>query len=155
MTEPSAGEEAFRVGLTITRVFEAPRERVWQEWTEPEAFADWFGGPDGEVPLSSVSLDVRPGGSWNLTMLFGPERREIHWHGVYREVVEPERLVMTISDRPGDDRYELISVVLTALDDGQTEMVLEQRGLMEPEEYKRTRSGWSSFLDRMAERLAD
>jgi uncharacterized protein YndB with AHSA1/START domain len=33
-------------GITITRVFDAPRERVWQEWTEPERFADWFGGPE-------------------------------------------------------------------------------------------------------------
>ena len=31
-------------GFTITRVFDAPRERVWKEWTEPERFADWFGG---------------------------------------------------------------------------------------------------------------
>ena len=33
-------------GITITRVFDAPRERVWKEWTEPERFADWFGGPE-------------------------------------------------------------------------------------------------------------
>jgi uncharacterized protein YndB with AHSA1/START domain len=154
MTEPQTGEDAFRVGIVITRVFDAPREHVWREWTEPEALADWFGGPDGEVPPSSVSMDVRPGGPWSLTMLYGAERHEIHWHGVYREVVEPERLVLTISDEPGDDRYELIVVVLTALPDGQTEMVLEQRGLMEPEEYDRARPGWSVFLDRLAERLA-
>jgi uncharacterized protein YndB with AHSA1/START domain len=35
---------------------------VWDEWTEPERFADWFGGPQSEVPLSTVSMDVRPGG---------------------------------------------------------------------------------------------
>jgi uncharacterized protein YndB with AHSA1/START domain len=50
-------------GISVTRVFDAPRERVWREWTEPERFADWFGGPDAEVPLSSVSMDVRKGGS--------------------------------------------------------------------------------------------
>jgi uncharacterized protein YndB with AHSA1/START domain len=36
--------EPTAVGIEITRVFEAPRERVWREWTEAEAFADWFGG---------------------------------------------------------------------------------------------------------------
>src|SRR5919201_3996925 len=41
-------------GITITRVFDAPRERVWKEWTEPEGFADWFGGVEAEVPLSTV-----------------------------------------------------------------------------------------------------
>ena len=68
-------------GLSITRVFEAPRERVWKEWTEPERFADWFGGPDSEVPSSTVSLDVRPGGSWRATMFAGADRREIRWTG--------------------------------------------------------------------------
>ena len=37
-------------GFTLTRVFAAPRERVWREWTEPAAFADWFGAPTSEVP---------------------------------------------------------------------------------------------------------
>jgi uncharacterized protein YndB with AHSA1/START domain len=141
-------------GFTVTRVFHAPRERVWKEWTEPERFADWFGGADSEVPLSSVSMDVTPGGSLQLTMLFGPGRREIRWKGEYREVVEPERLVFTISDRPGDDRHELVTVVLTDLGDGRTEMRFEQRGQMTPEQYERTKEGWGRFFDRIDERLA-
>ena len=106
-------------GISITRVFDAPRERVWKEWTEPEPFADWFGGPTAEVPLSTVSMDVRPGGVWRATMLAGPERREIRWKGEYHEVVEPERLVFTLSDRPGEE-YELVTVVLNDLGDGRT-----------------------------------
>jgi uncharacterized protein YndB with AHSA1/START domain len=154
MTEPPSADDPFGVGIAITRVFDAPRERVWREWTEPEAFADWFGAAGGEVPLSTVSMDVRPGGSWRLTMFAGPERREIHWKGVYREVVEPERLVFTVTDQPDDDRYELIVVDLIDLGDGRTEMQFEQRGLMSPEEYKRAGSGWSTFFDRVDERLA-
>jgi uncharacterized protein YndB with AHSA1/START domain len=140
-------------GIRITRVFDAPRERVWREWTEAEAFADWFGGTEGHVPLSTVSMDVRAEGAWRLTMLFGPERREIHWEGEYRVVEEPERLVFTVSDRPGDDAYELVTVVLTDLGDGRTEMLLTQRGHMSPEEYKRAGQGWSGFFDRIDERL--
>jgi uncharacterized protein YndB with AHSA1/START domain len=139
-------------GISITRVFEAPRERVWREWTEPEPFADWFGGPECEVPLSSVSMDVRPGGAWRLTMLIGS--REVQWDGEYLEVSEPERLVFTVSDQPGDDRYELVTVVLTDLGDGRTEMLFEQRGDMRPEQYEATKSGWGAFFDRLAERLA-
>jgi uncharacterized protein YndB with AHSA1/START domain len=101
-----------------------------------------------------VSMDVRPGGTWRLTMFAGPERREIHWWGVYQEVVEPERLVFTISDRPEKDLYELIVVVLTDLGDGRTEMAFEQHGRMSPEEYERTESGWASFFDRIDDRLA-
>jgi uncharacterized protein YndB with AHSA1/START domain len=142
-------------GITITRVFAAPRERVWREWTEPERFADWFGGPESEVPLSTVSMDVRPGGSWRLTMYAEPGRREIRWKGEYREVVEPERLVFTVSDQPGDDAHELVTVVLTDLGDGRTEMHFEQHGRLPPEVYEAAATGWSSFFDRIAERLAE
>ena len=116
--------------MTITRVFDAPRDQVWQEWTEPERFADWFGGSDAEVPLSTVSMDVREGGAWRATMFAGPGRREIQWKGEYREVVEPERLVFTVSDQPGEDAYELVIVVLTDLGDGRTGMLFQQRGHM-------------------------
>ena len=140
------------LGISITRVFDAPREHVWKEWTEPERFADWFGGTESEVPLSTVVMDVRPGGSWRLTMFAQPGRHEIHWKGEYREVVEPERLVFTVSDQP-DDRYELITVVLTDVGDGRTEMHFEQRGHMTAEQYERAGQGWSGFFDRIAERL--
>ncbi|HMB17922.1 MAG TPA: SRPBCC domain-containing protein [Gaiellaceae bacterium] len=139
-------------GITITRVFDAPRERVWKEWTEPERFADWFGGTESEVPLTSVSMDVRPGGSWRLTMLAA--RGEIHWKGEYREVVEPERLVFTVSDQPGDEFYELVSVVLTDLGEDRTEMHFQQQGRMSAEEYERAGQGWSTFFDRIDARLA-
>jgi uncharacterized protein YndB with AHSA1/START domain len=141
-------------GIAIARVFDAPRQRVWEEWTEPDRFADWFGGVEAEVPLSTVSMDVRPGGSWRATMFAGPERREIQWKGEFHEVVEPERLVFTISDQPGDEAFELITVVLNDLGDGRTEMLFEQRGRMSAEEYERAGEGWGKFFDRIAERLA-
>jgi uncharacterized protein YndB with AHSA1/START domain len=137
----------------MTRVFDAPRERVWREWTDPECFADWFGGRESEVPLASVSMDVRPGGSWRLTMFAEPGRREINWQGEYREVVPPERLVFTVSDEPGADAYEVVTVVLTDLGGGRTEMAFEQRGGLPPEVYERAGQGWSTFFDRIAERL--
>jgi uncharacterized protein YndB with AHSA1/START domain len=139
-------------GIDLTREFDAPRERVWREWTEPEAFADWFGGPEGVVPLDSVTMDVRVGGAWRLTMIY--EGREMHWKGEYQELVEPERLVLTMSDQPGDDVFELITVELRELDDGRTEMRVSQRGHLTPEMYERAGAGWTGFFDRIAERLA-
>ncbi|MET0730910.1 MAG: SRPBCC domain-containing protein [Solirubrobacterales bacterium] len=150
--EPSGTEP----GINITRVLEAPRERVWREWTEPEAFADWFGAPSGEVPLATVEMDVREGGSWELTMFAGPGRQEINWKGEYLEVAEPERLVLTMTDQPDDSDRALITVVLTDLGDGRTEMVMEQSGpAMSPEGFERARKGWGGFFDRLAERLAE
>ena len=148
MADPSGTEN----GIKITRVFDAPRERVWKEWTEPERFADWFGGAEAEVPMDTVSMDVTEGGAWRATMLHGG--REIQWKGEYREVVEPERLVLTLSDQPGDERFELVIVELTDLGDGRTEMAFEQRGGMSPEQYERAGQGWGTFFDRMDARLA-
>jgi uncharacterized protein YndB with AHSA1/START domain len=70
-------------------------------------------------------------------------------------VVEPERLVFTLSDEPGEDAYELVIVVLTDLGDGRTEMLFQQRGRMSAEQYKRAEEGWSTFFDRIAEHLAE
>jgi uncharacterized protein YndB with AHSA1/START domain len=81
------------------------------------------------------------------------ERRAIYWKGEYLEVVEPERLVFTVSDQPGK-AYELVTVVFTELADGRTEMLFRQQGRMSAEQYKRTGEGWSSFFDRIAQRLA-
>jgi uncharacterized protein YndB with AHSA1/START domain len=138
----------------LARVFAAPREHVWREWTEPDRFADWFGGRDAEVPLATVSMDVREGGAWRAKMFAPPARHEIQWRGEYREVVAPKLLVLTFSDRP-EEVYELVTVVLTDLGDGWTEMLFRQRGHLSPETYERARSGWSSFFDRMAEHLSD
>ncbi len=152
MTEPA--RRGGEPGITLTRAFDAPREIVWKEWTEPERFADWFGGLESDVPLSTVSMDVRAGGAWRATMFAGAERREIQWTGEYREVVEPERLVFTISDRPADSRHELITVVLTDLGDDRTEMLFQQEGHMRPEAYDNAKQGWGGFFDRIAERLS-
>lgn len=79
----------------------------------------------------------------------GPGRREIQWKDEYREVVEPKRLVFTLSDQPGEDDYELVTVVLTDLGDGRTEMLFQRRGGLSAEQYERGEQGWSSFFDRM------
>ena len=87
-------------------------------------------------------------------MFCGTDRREIRWIGEYHEVAAPERLVFTISDRPGEARYELVTVVLTDVGDGRTEMHFEQRGHMRPDEYDRAKQGWGTFFARIDERLA-
>jgi uncharacterized protein YndB with AHSA1/START domain len=155
MAERSLRGVELALGFTLTRVLDAPRERVWREWTEPECFADWFGGAGFDVPVESVAMDVRPGGGWRATMRGGRDGGEIRWAGEYLEVVAPERLVLTMSDRPDDDDAdELVTVVLRDLGDGRTEMVVAQHGRMRPQDYERSQSGWGVFFDRMAERLA-
>jgi uncharacterized protein YndB with AHSA1/START domain len=137
--------------IQIVRVFDAPRERLWKEWTEPERFADWFGGVEAKVPL--VEMDVREGGAWRLTMEV--DHRVIHWHGAFQEIDEPARVVFTISDREPEHGYHLITVELADLGDGRTEMRFEQRGPMPPEQVEAAGSGWGVFFDRIEQRLLE
>jgi uncharacterized protein YndB with AHSA1/START domain len=97
-------------------------------------------------------MDVRPGGSWRLTMHHSG--REIHWAGDYVEVEPPARLVFTITDQPGDAQRDVCTLDLTDVGDGRTQMRFEQRGGMAPEQYQATKHGWAGFFDRIAERLA-
>jgi uncharacterized protein YndB with AHSA1/START domain len=139
--------------LALTRVLEAPRETVWREWTEPDRFAGWFGGTAGEVPPSSVAMDVRIGGAWRAVMC--TSEGNISWHGEYRELIEPERIVFTLStQRPPNARHALASVALAKLGEDRTEMRFEQRGSLSPGQASVARYGWARSFDRLAERLA-
>jgi uncharacterized protein YndB with AHSA1/START domain len=141
-------EPVIEIGWT----FEAPREEVWREWTEPECFADWYGGRTGRIPLDTISMDVRPGGRWSLVM--HAQRGEINWDGEYLEVDEPERLVFTVTDEPEAGEYAVCTVVLTELGEDRTEMQFTQTGPLPPEQIEPATRGWSSFFERIAERLA-
>ena len=58
-------------GIEIVRIFEAPREAVFEAWTRPEGFAAWFGEHGSSIPLDRASMDPRPGGAWQAVMLVG------------------------------------------------------------------------------------
>jgi uncharacterized protein YndB with AHSA1/START domain len=152
MSEDSSTTKAHRE-LTITRVFDAPRELVWKAWTDPAQFAYWFGA-ELEVPLSKVSLDVRPGGAWTAPMI-AEDGSEMPFAGLYREVQEPERLVMTFEDagREVDDDRQVLTVTFADLG-GKTEVVLHHAGVLAQEHFDGLEGGYGSFLDRLAELLA-
>jgi uncharacterized protein YndB with AHSA1/START domain len=156
MTEPTTPPGADGRSITITRVFDAPRELVWTMFTDPEHFRHWFGGgPPMEVPASKIAMDVRPGGDWNATMV-SPDGGELPFAGRYREVVEPERLVFTfenVADRD-DPIHELATVLLRDVD-GKTEVSLTQAGYMAPEEYATgLKEGYGKFFDQLERHLA-
>ncbi|MFF2330507.1 MULTISPECIES: SRPBCC domain-containing protein [unclassified Streptomyces] len=146
--------ESAREGIDITRVLDAPRERVFEAWTTPEHFAAWYGG-DADVPLDQVSMDVRPGGAWSLVIVVPGV--DMPFHGVYREVVAPERLVFTLKDATAPDGIEGETVAVTFTDRGHhtTEMAFTQRGgNLTAEQYAAAEDGWEAFFDALVARLA-
>jgi uncharacterized protein YndB with AHSA1/START domain len=143
--------------LVLTRVFDAPRELVWKAWTEPAHFAQWFGTPPVTTPLSTISMDVRPGGEWRATMISEVDGTTHPFVGVYREVDKPSRLVLVMQnpeDR-SDPKVEVVTVTLTELD-GKTEMRFEQAGHLSEEVYATgLKHGWGSFFDRLSTHLLE
>src|SRR5271170_6970154 len=76
--------------IVISRVFDAPRELVWQAWTDPKQVVRWW-GPNGFTTTIEV-MDVRPGGVWKHVML-GPDGTNYPNESLFQEVVSPERIV--------------------------------------------------------------
>ena len=86
--------------FVISRVFDAPRDRVWQAWTEVERMKQWW-GPKG-FTVTHCRLDFRPGGKGHYC-LRAPDGSEMWGRFVYREIVKPELLVWinSFSDKDG------------------------------------------------------
>ena len=78
--------------ILITREFEAPRASVWQALTDPTHLLRWWG--PHSCPLVACEIDLRPGGSWRY-VCNDVDGNVLAWHGTYRDVVPPERIVST------------------------------------------------------------
>jgi uncharacterized protein YndB with AHSA1/START domain len=87
-TTPAASDR----DLVLTRLIDAPREKLFRAWTDPALLKQWFAPAPYSTPIAE--LDVRPGGA-NLIVMRGPDGIDMPNRGVYLEVVENERLVFT------------------------------------------------------------
>jgi uncharacterized protein YndB with AHSA1/START domain len=78
--------------LVLTRLIDAPREKLFRAWTDPALLRQWFAPLPWTTPVAE--LDVRPGGA-SLIVMRGPDGNEFPNRGIYLEIVENERLVFT------------------------------------------------------------
>lgn len=96
--------------ILMTRKFEAPREIVWETLTDPDLIPKWWGFARDATEVKK--MDVRPGGQWQyITRTSGGE--VVDFHGVYREVKRPEKLVYTFlfgDMEPGEGFVEITLV---------------------------------------------
>jgi uncharacterized protein YndB with AHSA1/START domain len=123
--------------VTITRIFDAPRERVWAAWTDPAQIARWWGKRGWSTPPESVTLDVRPGGVFRLNSVNVEDGREMPLETTYSEVVEPERL-----------SFGPATVTFTDRGDGRTEMTFRTEAT-----HPAAEGGLASAFDRLSEQL--
>jgi uncharacterized protein YndB with AHSA1/START domain len=110
---PTAGRE-----IRIRRVINAPRERVFQVWTDPDHIGNWW-GPDG-FTTTTISMEVRPGGRWKYIM-HGPDGTDYQNLITYREVAHPNRLVYDHGATEEDAEHFIVTVEFREAD-GRTEL---------------------------------
>lgn len=95
--------------LVFERILNAPRELVWEVWTNPDHLAKWW-GPNG-FSLTTQNMNVDPGGIWKFIM-HGPDGRDYSNKIRFLEVEKPERLVYK---HEGDIDTEPVSFSVTVL----------------------------------------
>ena len=122
--------------ILITREFDAPRRLVWRAYTEPELIKRWWAGDRGTV--TSVEVDLRVGGRWRYVMTANPGF-EVAFHGEFREITAPERLVNTeaFEGIPDPDHNAALSMATLTEKDGRTyfEILVEHRDQAGPDAH--------------------
>lgn len=115
--------------FTIVRDFAAPRNRVWEAWTNPDIMARWFHPETLVTPRASVSVDLRVGGTYTYTMRIPDTGQEFPTAGRYLRIEEPRRLDFTWGSPEDIDAAPLVSIVFDEIDAESTRMTFTVIGL--------------------------
>ena len=139
--------------VTLTRVFDAPRDLVWRAWTDPAQMAQWCGPHHFTNPLCEI--DARPGGRWLIHMK-APDGAVYPMSGTFTEVEKPARLVFKAFAEGLDGTKYLESLTEVRFEEQGTRTKLtvkaNARGLhpMAPQMLAGMDAGWSQSLERLA-----
>lgn len=157
--------------LTIVREFDAPVEKVWQAWSDPEVFKKWWGPKDFSCPVSNI--DFKVGGRYLSCMRGaltpGGEEKDFWSTGIYQEIIPMKKIVVSDSfaDKEGNvvpSTYygmegfppeTIISVSFSELAGNRTKMTLEHSGVQDISEndFINMEQGWNQSFDKMEEVL--
>jgi uncharacterized protein YndB with AHSA1/START domain len=153
MTEPSSDRE-----LILSRLIDAPREKLYRAWTEPALLKQWFAPLPYTTPVAE--LDLRPGGA-SFVMMRAPDGTDLPCHGVYLEIVRNERLVFTDAYVKAwePSKKPFMTVILTFEDEGgKTRYTARVRHWTvadrETHEKMGFHQGWGQCADQLAALVA-
>jgi uncharacterized protein YndB with AHSA1/START domain len=141
--------------VVLSRIFEAPRELVFRAHTDPDLIPQWWGLRSNTTIVAK--MDVRLGGMWRFIQR-DVEGQEFAFHGEYREVVSPDRLVNTFEFEGVSGHIILDTSTFEELPDGRTQLtatslfasIADRDGMLN----SGMESGSNEAWDRLAELLA-
>jgi uncharacterized protein YndB with AHSA1/START domain len=132
--------------VLITRIFDAPRERVFRAWTDPEEVAAWFGPEQMDTPRERIRIDLRVGGRYELTMVRRGGGGEFTIGYDIVELVEPELIVLRSDPMPEAGMHEPTVVRVEFHDHGaKTRMTLT-----DSVGRAHAAAGWNAAFDKLA-----
>jgi len=154
--------------LIIERIFNAPREKVWQAWTDPELMKKWWGPKGFTAPHAEI--DFKVGGKYLFAMRgkAGPDQpvRDFWSTGAYKEIIPREKIVM--SDSFADEKGNVVPATYYGMSpdfplemkvkvifedaSGKTKMKLKHKG-MPASDQEGARMGWSQSFDKLEKLL--
>jgi len=143
----AAGQEVL-----ITRIFEAPREKVFRAWTDPDEVAAWYGPEHFDTPRERIRIDLRVGGRYELMMVQRGGGGEFAIGYEILELVEPELIVLRSDPMPEAGMHEA-TITRVELHDigGRTRMTLTDGPYPESGHAE---AGWSAAFDKLAALVA-
>lgn len=147
---PAQARLAEKPSLAIKRRLNAPPEKVYAAWTDPEKILKWFGPDSG--PVHEAATDVRVGGRYAVS--FSTEDGERHdVSGVYREVVPNRKLVFTWAWRTMPERESLVTILIKPDGTGSILTLIHEQFFDEAARDGHAR-GWTGCLDKLERYLA-
>jgi len=158
--------QAVEHGIVITRIFDAPRDLVFDAWTESDRLTEWWGPKGFTCPYSTINLNV--GGICHNCMR-SPEGVDYWSKGIYKEIIRPEKLVYSDAfadsegnvvpasyyGMTGDWPPESLVTITFEEHDGQTIFTLHHEGIPPGENRDMCIEGWNQSFDKLEEYLAD
>ena len=133
--------------VSYTRIYDAPRELVFRCMIEPEHLTHFWGPVGVTTPFENITVEARPGGRFETTMVNDANGEEYPMQAVYVEIVEPERIVFTEPDVEGG---MTTSITFTDLGDGRTECFTHQTNVPEMNINPEAQAGMQPSSDRFA-----
>jgi uncharacterized protein YndB with AHSA1/START domain len=137
--------------LTYTRIYDAPRELVFECMITPEHLTHFWGPIGVSTPIENITVDPRPGGVFETIMVNDADGAEYPVRGVFVEVTPPEKLVWTEAEVEGG---MTTAATFTDLGDGRTEVSILQTNVPEMYRSPEAQAGMQTSFDRFVAYLA-
>jgi uncharacterized protein YndB with AHSA1/START domain len=142
------------VELEFVRTYAAPRQLVWDAWTDPDQMAQWWGPRGITTPRESIELDLRPGGQMAFDMVDDATGTRYPNSGTILEVEPPARLAWSDDGFADGSGKGTATVTFTEVDASTTTLTLHLVADFSETVRASGEHGWGTQLDKLVEYLA-